>query len=268
MPDVYNAVTELDPAVAKQLGDAMELRATEPAQQAMLAAYLDDLDLPEGAKVVEIGCGTGAISRAVAARPGIGEVTGVDPSPAFIDRARGLAAGLANLSFCQGDGRDLPLPDASYDLAVLHTVLSHAPDPQDVLAQAFRVLRQGGRLAVFDGDYNTMSVATGEVDPLQACVAAMMQNFLNDPWIVRRLPGMIATAGFTGTRLRSHGYAQTTDPAYLLSIVDRGTDALVTGGRIGAELGEALKGEARRRVRAGSFFGYIAYASLTARKSE
>jgi hypothetical protein len=79
---------------------------------------------------------------------------------------------------------------------------------------------------------------------------------------------MIATAGFTGTRLRSHGYARTTDPAYLLSIVDRGTDALVTGGRIGAELSEALKGEARRRVRAGSFFGYIAYASLTARKSE
>jgi ubiquinone/menaquinone biosynthesis C-methylase UbiE len=268
MPDVYNAVTELDPAVAKQLGDAMELRATEPAQQAMLAAYLDDLDLPAGAKVVEIGCGTGAISRAVAARRGIGEVTGVDPSPAFIDRARGLAAGLANISFRQGNGRDLPLPDASYDLAVLHTVLSHAPDPQDVLAEAFRVLHQGGQLAVFDGDYNTMSVATGEVDPLQACVVAMMQNFLNDPWIVRRLPGMIATAGFTGTRLRSHGYAQTTDPAYLLSIVDRGTDALVADGRIGAELGEALKGEARRRVTAGSFFGYIAYASLTARKSE
>jgi hypothetical protein len=128
------------------------------------------------------------------------------------------------------------------------------------------VLRPGGQLAVFDGDYNTMSVATGEADPLQACVAAMMQNFLNDPWIVRRLPGMIAAAGFTGTRLRSHGYAQTSDPAYLLSIVDRGTDALVTSGRIGAELGEALKAEARRRVLAGSFFGYIAYASLTASK--
>src|SRR5215813_1387977 len=116
--------------------------------------------------------------------------------------------------------------------------------------------RPGGQLAVFDGDYNTMSVATSEVDPLQACVAAMMQNFLNDPWIVRRLPGMITAAGFTGTRLRSHGYAQTSDPAYLLSIVDRDTEALVTSGRIGAELGEALKAEARRRVQAGSFFGY------------
>jgi len=59
------------------------------------------------------------------------------------------------------DGRDLPLPGASFDLAVLHTVVSHAPDPPGMLAQAFRVLRPGGTLAVFDGDYNTMSVATG-----------------------------------------------------------------------------------------------------------
>ena len=56
MPDLYSAVTNLDPAVAKQLGDAMELRATEPAQQAMLAAYLEDIDLPDGAAVVEIEC--------------------------------------------------------------------------------------------------------------------------------------------------------------------------------------------------------------------
>jgi len=74
--------------------------------------------------VVEIGCGTGAISRALAARPGVGEVTGVDPSPVFLDRARELSAGTANLSFRQGDGRDLPLPGASFDLAVMHTVLS------------------------------------------------------------------------------------------------------------------------------------------------
>jgi len=43
MPDLYSAVTNLDPAVDKQLSDAMELRATEPAQQAMLAAYLEDI---------------------------------------------------------------------------------------------------------------------------------------------------------------------------------------------------------------------------------
>ena len=233
MPDVYNQITELDPALARQLAEAMELRARDPAQQAMLATYLDGLDLPDRAAVVEIGCGTGAISRVLAARPGVGEVTGVDPSPVFLDRARELSASVANLSFRQGDGRDLPLPDGSFNLAVLHTVLSHVPGPEVVLAQAFRVLRPGGALAVFDGDYNTVSVATGPADPLQACVDAFVQGSCHDPWVIRRLPGLAAAAGFTGIGLRSHGYAQITEPAYLLSLIDRGTDALAAAGRAG-----------------------------------
>lgn len=65
----------------------------------MLGAYLDDLILPGGGRVLEIGCGTGAIARVLAARPGVGEVVGVDPSPVFLDRARQLAAGLPGLSF-------------------------------------------------------------------------------------------------------------------------------------------------------------------------
>ena len=69
MPDFYNAVTDLDPAVAEQLGNAMELRALDPQQQAMLAAYLDDLILPGGERVLEIGCGTGAIARVLPGTP-------------------------------------------------------------------------------------------------------------------------------------------------------------------------------------------------------
>jgi len=77
---------------------------------------------------------------------------------------------------------------------------------------------------------------------------------------------MAAAAGFAGTQLGSHGYAQITDPAYMLSIIDRGADALTAAARIGPELCEALKSEARRRAAAHSFYGHIAYASLTARK--
>jgi ubiquinone/menaquinone biosynthesis C-methylase UbiE len=266
MPDVYNIVAQLNPAVAEQLADAMELRATDPQQQAMLSAYLDDLAMPDGAEVLEIGCGTGAISRVLASRPTVRDVIAVDPSPVFLDRAAKLAADLPNISFRQADGRSLPLGDDKVDVVVLHTVLSHVPEPARVLAEAFRVLRAGGRLAAFDGDYNTMTVATAEVDPMQSCAAAMAENYVNDPWIVRRLPSMLRSAGFDHIRLRSHGYAQTDDPAYFLSIIDRGADALAATGRIGPELVAALKAEARRRVEVNAFFGHIAYASVLADK--
>jgi arsenite methyltransferase len=53
----------------------------------------------------------------------------------------------------------------------------------------------------------------------------------------------------------------------MLSIVDRGADMLHATGEIGDELATALKGEARRRVAAGCWFGHIAYVSLVARKA-
>jgi hypothetical protein len=56
------------------------------------------------------------------------------------------------------------------------------------------------------------------------------------------------------------------DADYMLSIVERGADTLTAAGRIGPELADALKSEARRRVDTGDFFGHVAYGSLTATK--
>ena len=104
----------------------------------------------------------------------------------------------------------------------------------------------------------------GDHDPLQTCVSAMVSAFVNDPWMVRRLPAMIQDTGFTNVRVHSHGFVQIHDAGYMVSIADRGTDTLKSSGRIGPDLAEALKAEARRRVQHGSFFGHIARATILA----
>jgi ubiquinone/menaquinone biosynthesis C-methylase UbiE len=86
-------ITEVDPAAVEQVANAMEVSASDPQQQAMVAAYLSDVAFPPDARVLEIGCGTGAISRLLAARPKVGQVLGVDPSPILLAQARELAAG-------------------------------------------------------------------------------------------------------------------------------------------------------------------------------
>jgi cyclopropane fatty-acyl-phospholipid synthase-like methyltransferase len=92
MPDVYSVITTVEPAVVARVADAMETSAADPQHRAMVAAYLGDLELADGAQLLEIGCGTGAIARVLADWPGVGEVLGVDPSPILLTRAQELSA--------------------------------------------------------------------------------------------------------------------------------------------------------------------------------
>ena len=88
MPDVYADITAAEPAVLETLIAAMESRASDPRQRAIRDALFTAAALSDGARVLEAGCGSGAVSRELARRPGIAAVVGLDPSPVFLSRAR------------------------------------------------------------------------------------------------------------------------------------------------------------------------------------
>jgi len=261
MADIYAAIKEADPEVVGRLADVLELRASDPQQRDLRLGYLSRLTFAEGARVLEIGCGTGPITRSLAENPRL-MVVGVDPSPTMLDRARELSRAFANIEFREGDARDLPFAGGTFDAVIYHTTLCHIPGPEVALAEAHRVLVPGGQLAIFDADYSTTSVAICPGDPLQGCAEAAVGAIVHDPHIVRRLVPLARGAGFDVHHFRSHSYDGVLDPGYLLTIVDRGAEALERDGRIGPDLGAALRAEARRRAASGEFFGHIAYASL------
>jgi ubiquinone/menaquinone biosynthesis C-methylase UbiE len=266
MSDVWASVAVLDSATQDRLAEVLESRGADAQQQALRRAFLELIEFRSGARVLEVGCGTGVLTRRLAAWPGVGTVVGVDPAPSLLARSRDLAAELGNVEFEEADARALPFEDGTFEVVVFDSTLSHVSQPEQAFAEAFRVLRPSGTLAVFDGDYATATVALGEHDPVQTCVDAMMASSVTDRWLMRRLPSLAREYGFAVSSFRSHGYAETEGGDYMLSVIDRGADLLYGRGHIDDETAAALKREARRRVENGTFFGHIAYASLVARK--
>jgi ubiquinone/menaquinone biosynthesis C-methylase UbiE len=266
MGDVWTSVRDLDQAMQERLADVLEKRGADAQQQEMRRAFLDEVPFPPDAHVLDLGCGTGVLTRLLARRPGVSSVIGVDPAPGLLDRARKSAAGVPNASFREADSRSLPFEDGTFHVVTCDSMLSHVPGPERAVAEAFRVLRPGGCLAAFDGDYATTTVALGDHDPLQVCVDAMMANSVTDRRVMRRLTPVVAACGFEVASLRSFGFVETSNDGYMLTVVDRGADILCSQGNIGEQTAAALKAEARRRLKAGRFFGHIAYAGLVARK--
>ncbi len=266
MPDVWASVQDQDAATQERLADVLETRGANPQQQAMRRTFLAEVPFPQDAQVLDVGCGTGVSTRMLARWPGVASVRGIDPAPALLARARVLAVDLPVVTFHEGGGRSLSFDDSSFDVVSLDSTLSHVPQPERAIGEAFRVLRSRGHLAVFDGDYATVTVALGDHDPLQACVDAMIARSVTDRWIVRRLTGIVAACGFEVVSFRSFGFAESGHGDYMLTIVDRGADILYGRGHIEQAAAAALEDEARSRVEAGRFFGHIAYAGFVARK--
>src|SRR4051794_18241155 len=116
MADVFAEITQASPSMLEVIANVLELRAALPQQRAMLEAYLSEIEFPVDARVLEVGCGTGPVARVMATWPGVAEVVGVDPSPALLQKARELGAGLPRLSFHEADGKALPFEPDRFDI--------------------------------------------------------------------------------------------------------------------------------------------------------
>jgi ubiquinone/menaquinone biosynthesis C-methylase UbiE len=268
--DAMQFINEQDAATLERFIERLEFRAKDPTFTAYREAYLELVDPPRTAAVLDLGCGTGVVTRAIAARDGFaGTVTGIDQSPEFIAAAERLAAddGLGDrVDFVVGDAHALDLPSASFDAAVAHTLVSHVRDPLAVLAEAARVVRPGGSVAIFDGDYASLTFGCddpGLGDEMERAVQSMI---MSSPRVMRELPRLLPKAGLRLTATQAHVYAEAGSSSFMLNLAETYGPLAASTGLVPAADVDAWLADQRRSAHDGTFFAACNYYAYVAQR--
>jgi SAM-dependent methyltransferase len=263
--DAMEFINEQDEATLERFVERLEFRGRDPTFVGYRDAYVDRMGIAETAHVLDVGCGTGVVTRALAARAG--RVTGVEQSPVLVDVARRLAdeAGVGGrIEFRVGDAHALDLGDESVDAVVAHTTMSHVTDPRTIVSEAARVLRPGGVFAAFDGDYASWTFAVGDHALAKEMEEALLAAVVSKPRVMRDMPILLRDAGLELIDIHAHVYADVGRSTFFLGAAESYAPLVARAGLVPADRVEAWLDELRRASEAGVFFAacnYFAYVA-------
>ncbi len=155
------------------------------------------LELREGERALDIGCGPGLMAHDMAASVGRdGRVCGIDISEDMLAMSRKRCSDQPWTEFQKADATNLPYPDDSFDAAVSTQVYEYVADIPAALADLYRVMRSGGRVVVLDTDYGSLVIHTEDEARMVRVLSAWEEHFVHAK-LPRTLSRELRDAGFT-----------------------------------------------------------------------
>jgi ubiquinone/menaquinone biosynthesis C-methylase UbiE len=268
--DAYRFINDLDASTVEGLIARLEFRGKDPTFTQMRDAYLAQLALPPGAHILELGCGTGVVLRALAQRRDFsGHLVGVDQSPALVAAARRLAAeeGMdQRIEFRVDDVHRLAVADRSFDAVVAHTLVSHVAEPPMVLKEAARVVRPGGSVAIFDGDFASLTFAHPDPDFAKAMDEALVGAVFTNPRVMRVLPRLLQQTGLEIMATTAYVYAEIGTGTFFAGFAETYAPLVQRAGLMTARQVEDWLLEQRRALEQHTFFAACNFYAYVIRR--
>lgn len=217
-----------------------------------------------------MGCGTGVASRALVQRPGFaGTVTGIDLSPYLVRAAERLARkeGFGDrLEFRAGDTRSLDVPSNTFDAVIAHTLVSHVDDPLAVIRETARVVKPGGLVGIFDGDYASLTFGHPETAQAQSADHAIIDAIISSPRVMRDMPRLLRAAGLTLAASRSYVLAEIGTAEFWLPAIASFRRLIPAAGTMTEAAANGLADALVKASEEGVFFGASNFYSYVARR--
>ena len=268
--DIFGMTDKLDEPILGVLVNRLEARGKHPFFLKMLQDYLDAMDIGSARTVLDMGCGTGLAARTIALREGFsGKVVGIDLSPYLTGVAGRLAEeqGVANLvEFRTGDIQGLDIPDAEFDAVVAHTLLSHVGNPFAVLKEAARVVKPGGMVGIFDGDYASMTFDQENPVKGKADDEIIINALVTNPRVMRQMPRLLRKAGLELVSVFPYILAEVGKAEFWASGIDSYFQLVIKSGMMTEEYMKDWAAGLVKDSEEGIFFGASNYYGYVAEK--
>ena len=169
-----------------------------PSEHELITRY----GLKEGMDYLDCGCGPGRLIDLLKSTYPTLNCTGLEMDPILVDAANQMlgSRGHSGCQVVQGTAELPGLENESFDFITMRLVLEHVPDPVVALESLRRLLRPGGRLLIISNDFENHTRTwppVPELDALYEAYCASRRNDNGDPCIGRRVPRILAAAGFS-----------------------------------------------------------------------
>ena len=131
--------------------------------------------------VLELGCGSGLFTRALAGH--CARLIASDVQERYLEQTRERTLGVHNLEYLRADASHIPLPDASVDVVLLISTLTEVPRPVDALLECKRVLKPGGRIVVSEEMFAPEYVPVGVLDGWARAAGLARAGYSGNAWV-------------------------------------------------------------------------------------
>jgi ubiquinone/menaquinone biosynthesis C-methylase UbiE len=173
-----------------------------------------------------------------------------------------------------GDTRCLDLTDATFDAIIAHTLVSHVGDPLAVLTEVTRIVRPDGWAVIFDGDYTSLTLTTGDLEYGKRMEEAIINSLAANPRVMRDMPRLLRRAGLDLVTSMSYVVAEVGKADYWAALLNSLRVLLPKAGLITTEEVQAFVDAQFKASEDGTFFGagnfytYVAKRPAPHRKHE
>jgi ubiquinone/menaquinone biosynthesis C-methylase UbiE len=262
--DAWSNPSAVSPDDAARMAEFLEERAQFPDQIDLNTRLLATLAPGPAERVLEVGSGSGALCRMVAAAMGSHAlVAGVDIAS---DMAAAARARIDNHDrsaptphFLAGRAERLPHATASFDAAFAARLLLHVEDRAAVVHEMARVVRSGGRVVLMDWDFETVAVDHPDRALTRRILNWRTDHRGGDNWSGRQLLGDMVAAGLRDVHVQPVAQVARDERCALTGSLWRAAAFCLEAGAITAAEHDTWVGELKARIAAGRFCASIVY---------